>query len=135
MCTAALLALAVCLQAAESAPNQPAPGTYAYAYAETLKTGKPLVILFVSESCPACHDARVSVLDLRQRGVLDRVAFAEVDINKQPAVAKSAMAARLVPQWVYFRKSASGGWKFGYTVGAKPTASMLKFFNAALRTD
>ena len=52
--------------------------------------GRPLLVLFSEEGCPYCARLRAEFLLPMQRneGYRSRIAFAEVDVHEQPALAR-----------------------------------------------
>jgi len=78
-----------------------APGadTYAEAYRLTAKTGRPMVVMVGAEWCPACKAMETNVIpQVRRRGVLGRVAFAIVDLDRQRNLGRTLTRGGPIPQ-------------------------------------
>jgi thioredoxin-like negative regulator of GroEL len=93
--------------------------SYAEAHRLQAETGRPLVVLIGADWCPACQTMKNSVIPQAQRqGVLEGVAFAQVNTDQEPELSKKLMQGGMIPQLVVFHKSAKG-WQRKQLVGAQ----------------
>ena len=101
-----------------------ADGKYATAYRQSQKTGQPLLVLIGADWCPACVKMKEQIIPvLRNRGLLEQVAFAELDKDRSPKTAAKLMSGETVPQLVLFYRTAEG-WKRQRLVGAGSVATI-----------
>ena len=115
------LTLATVLQLTMLAPLAEGAETesYADAYRKTAETGQPLVVLVGAEWCPACVDMKRTVVPrLRQQGLLQRVAFALVDIDRDRELGQKLIAGGAIPQLIVCRK-APDGWHRQRLIGGQ----------------
>ena len=71
--TALVLALALQATCADPAPDYP---TYAEAYQEASKTGKPLLVMVTATWCGPCKNMKSTILpEVRRRGILKEFSF------------------------------------------------------------
>lgn len=109
--------------------------TYDQAYAETEKTGKPLVVLVGAEWCGACRTMKNSALpQVAQNEVFQNVSFALVDTDKQQEIAKQVMQGGSIPQLIMFQRGADG-WTQQRLVGAQSPAAIIKFLQAGVKNS
>ena len=131
------LTLAVVMQVALAAPTDaPSPRgaqTYAAAYKQSQDEGQPLLVLVGAEWCPACRQMKQDVMPQAVRqGVLDRVAFAQVNPDSEPGVARQLMRGGSIPQLVLYRKT-EDGWKLTRRfVGAQSVDAIRSAVDSAL---
>lgn len=98
--------------------------SYAEAHRQQAETGRPLVVLIGADWCPACVTMKNSVIPQAQReGVLEGVAFAQVNTDQQPALSKQLMRGGMIPQLIVFHKSANG-WQRKQLVGAQSISAI-----------
>jgi thiol-disulfide isomerase/thioredoxin len=105
------------------------------AYQQSLKTGRPLVVLIGATWCPACQKMKNSILP-RVAGVggLNKVVFTYVDFDQQEQLASRLSRAKSIPQLIRFDRTASG-WKSKCLVGAKSPREVYDFINAGLSDE
>ncbi|MBX7168779.1 MAG: thioredoxin family protein [Pirellulales bacterium] len=83
--------------------------TYESAYTDHVQNGRPLVILVGAEWCPACQTMKRSIMpEFRRRGGLSRVAFAQVDTDRQGELASRLTHGGPIPQLIVFHRSRRG---------------------------
>lgn len=121
--TAALL-LQASIVAADS-------NSYTVAHRRTVESGEPLVVLVGADWCPACQTMKQSVIpQARQRGLLNGVAFAVVNTDREPTLARQLMRGGSIPQLIMYRKVADG-WRRQQLTGAQSIESLGGFLTKA----
>jgi len=127
--TVTTFSLAAALQLSILAPGA---DTYAEAYRLTAKTGRPMVVMVGAEWCPACKAMETNVIpQVRRRGVLGRVAFAIVDLDRQRNLGRTLTRGGPIPQLLMFRRSRDG-WRLSRLVGGQ-SAPQVEAFIAGLK--
>jgi thioredoxin-like negative regulator of GroEL len=105
---------------------------YADAHKLTAETGRPLVVLVGADWCPACQVMKNSTMPtVAQGGVLNKVAFAVVNTDQQPAIAQQIMTPGVIPQLVMYRKTVTG-WRRDALVGAHSSQEIESFLLGGL---
>lgn len=118
------LATSLLLQATVMAT---ATNSYAAAHERTATTGEPLVVLVGADWCPACQQMKSSVIpQAEQRGMLQQVAFAVVNTDQEPELARKLMRGGTIPQLIMYHKSGDG-WKRRQLTGAQSVDSLGHF--------
>lgn len=108
------------------------PETYAEAHQQTVETGQPLVVMVGADWCPACHQMERDVIPVvRQRGLLRRVAFALVNLDKDRDVGHKLTNGGPIPQLIVFRRT-SEGWQRKQLIGAQPVEKVEQFIKSEL---
>lgn len=103
--------------------------TYAEAHRQTVETGRPMVVMVGAEWCPACKQMENAVLPkVRERGLLRRVAFALVDLDRERELGQKLIAGGPIPQLIAFRKTANG-WEHDRLVGGQSLEQIEEFIN------
>jgi thioredoxin-like negative regulator of GroEL len=125
----ALIALwSVALGATES-------DNYTEAHQLTMKTGRPMLVMVSTDWCAPCQVMKKSIIpQVRQRGLLGRVAFAVVNPDRDRDLANRLTEGGPVPQLVFYRKT-SQGWMRRKLVGGQSVEEVEKFINEGLATD
>jgi thioredoxin-like negative regulator of GroEL len=119
------LTLAAILQLPLLVPTE----SYAEAHRQTLQTGQPMVVMVGAEWCPACKAMEANVLpEMRSRGLLRRVAFALVDLDRDGEIGRKLTAGGPIPQLIVFRKTANG-WKNRRLIGNQPIETVEEFIS------
>ncbi len=100
--------------------------SYDEAHRVHVETGRPLVILVGADWCPACVSMKQSIIPqaLRQ-GVLADAAFAQVNTDQQPDLARKLMRGGSIPQLIVYHKSGTG-WKRRELTGAQSVTAIQK---------
>jgi thioredoxin-like negative regulator of GroEL len=115
-----------------------ADGDYAAAYRDATEHSRPLVVLVGADWCPACRTMKQTIIpQARQQGVLDGVAFAVVDVDRQSALSRQLRTGSAIPELIVYHKTA-GGWKRQNFVGAQSVSTIagaLKQAQEALARD
>ena len=103
--------------------------SYAEAHRQTLQTGRPMVVMVGAEWCPACKAMEANVIpEMRSRGLLRRVAFALVDLDRDGEIGRKLTDGGPIPQLIVFRKTAQG-WKNRRLIGNQPIETVEEFIN------
>ena len=103
--------------------------SYADAHRATTETGKPMVVMVSAEWCGPCQRMKKSVLpEVERRGVLKKVAFAVVNVDRERSLARKLTGGGAVPQLIMFRRT-KDGWMRRKLVGGQSVASVEKFIN------
>ncbi len=108
-----------------------AADNYRQAYAAAQETGKPLVVLVGADWCPGCQTMHNTVMpQLASRGDLNKVAFAQVNTDREGPLANQLMSGTRIPQLVMYTKTADG-WRVDRMVGAQSPESVEEFLSRA----
>lgn len=103
--------------------------TYAEAHCQTLRTGQPMVVMVGAEWCPACKAMEANVIpQIRKRGLLRRVAFALVDLDRDREVGTRLVEGGPIPQLIVFRKTPEG-WRNRRLIGNQSIETVEEFIN------
>ncbi|MGH7191923.1 MAG: thioredoxin family protein [Candidatus Saccharimonadales bacterium] len=109
--------------------------TYTEAHKVHAETGRPMVILVGAEWCPACVRMKEHALPrVAKRGLLRKVAFAQVNTDREERLAKRLMRGGTIPQLIMYRRTATG-WKRHMLVGAQNPDDIEAFINNGLALD
>ena len=101
--------------------------SYAQARQAAQDTGKPIVVMVSATWCGPCQQMKKTVLpECKRRGLLKRVSFAVVDVDRQRKLAKKLTGGGPIPQLVMYRRSIKG-WKRQKLVGGQSVESIEKF--------
>ena len=133
------LVLATVLCAATSVGEASDAATYAATYAAahriTTETGKPMVIMVGTDWCGPCQNMKKNVLpEVRKRGMLSKVTFAMVNVDREGKLAKKLIGGGPVPQLIMYRKSAKG-WKRRKLIGGQSVEKVETFIKQGLTMD
>lgn len=119
------LTLATILQLPLLVPTE----TYAEAHRQTLCTGQPMVVMVGAEWCPACKAMEANVIpQIRKRGLLRRVAFALVDMDRDHDIGAQLTEGGPIPQLIVFRKTREG-WRNRRLIGNQTVDTVEEFIN------
>jgi len=109
--------------------------TYADAYRATVETGRPLVVLVGADWCAACRAMEQTVLpEIRQRGILGKVAFAMVNLDRDRELGDQLTAHGPIPQLLLFRK-AEDGWKLRRLIGGQTVETVESFIQEGVKAE
>ena len=101
--------------------------TYADARRAVDRTGKPMVVMVGTDWCAPCQRMKRSVLpQIRERGLLRKVAFAVVNADQQGKLARQLTGGGPIPQLVMYRKTRVG-WRRRKLVGGQSVQAVEKF--------
>jgi thiol-disulfide isomerase/thioredoxin len=131
VCPAVLVALMCCC--GTSAYGQSTSPAYRKAFEEASATGKPLLLLVGADWCHHCVVVKEELLPkLKKSGLLDRVAFAYVDYDRDSRLAGQVMSGRFIPELILFQKS-HDGWKVSRLSGGTSLGQLEEFVKSGLR--
>ena len=126
------LTLAVVLQTSLFAASA---DSYSAAHKETTKTGRPMIVLVGADWCPACVVMKDKVIpQVQRRGVLRKVAFAVVNLDRQSKLGRKLTGGGPIPQFIMFRKT-SDGWRRRKLVGGQSVKTVCTFVEEGVRLD
>jgi len=101
--------------------------TYAEAHKATMEKGCPLVVMVGATWCPACQKMKNFVIpEVKRQGGLQKVAFAEVDVDEESALGSQLTRGGLLPQILMYRKTPQGWW-LRRLVGGQDTQAVKRF--------
>jgi thiol-disulfide isomerase/thioredoxin len=93
------------------------PLTYPEAYRLAVAEGKPLVILVGAEWCPGCKLMQRELIPrLREKRLFGHLAFAAVDVDREPKLSRQLVGDGPIPQLLVFRQVA-GKWRMVRLIG------------------
>ncbi|OHB66425.1 MAG: hypothetical protein A2V70_21255 [Planctomycetes bacterium RBG_13_63_9] len=109
--------------------------TYAKAHREATD-GKPLVVFVSTQWCPPCRQMKKTVLpEVRRRGLLEKVAFAVVDPDRNRKLAQKLTGGnQAVPQLIMYRRTAKG-WRRSKLVGGQTADSVQRFIQTGIAPE
>jgi thioredoxin-like negative regulator of GroEL len=109
--------------------------TYAEARRTATETGKPIVVMVSTDWCPPCQVMKKQVMpQVRERGLLRKVAFALVNPDRDRELADKLIGDGPIPQLVMFRRT-SGGWARKSLVGGQSVEAVEQFISDGLEKD
>ena len=126
-----LVMIAMCSAAIGASDGE----TYADAHQVTMKTGKPMLVMVSTEWCPACQVMKRRILpQIRERGLLSRVAFATVNPDQENALSHQLIGNGVIPELVMFRKTPRG-WIRRVLVGGQSVEKVEQFIHEGIAAD
>ncbi len=126
------LTLAVVIQAAFLATGSE---DYSDAHRVVTKTGIPMVVMVGADWCPACETMKQRVIpEVKKRGLLRRVAFATVNLDREQKLGRELTGGGPIPQLIMFRKTEKG-WLRKRLIGNQSLESIEHFINEGLQQD
>jgi thioredoxin-like negative regulator of GroEL len=112
-----------------------AKDTYDAAHQITTETGKPMVVMVGTDWCGPCQMMKKKILPkVRENGMLQKVAFAVVNADRESDLAKKLTGGGPIPQLVMFRKTPEG-WMRRKLVGGQTVESVEDFIKEGLSLD
>jgi hypothetical protein len=103
--------------------------SYAEAHKTTEKTGKPMVVMVSTDWCSPCQVMKRTIIpQVRQRGLLAKVAFAIVNPDRDGPLAEALTGGGPVPQLVMYRKTPTG-WFRRKLIGGQSVEAVEEFIN------
>jgi thioredoxin-like negative regulator of GroEL len=100
-----------------------------------MKSGRPMLVMVSTDWCAPCQVMKKSVIpQVRQRGLLARVAFAVVNPDRDRELAQQLTGGGPVPQLIMFRKTPQG-WVRRKLIGGQSVETVEEFINEAVATD
>ncbi len=133
---AAILQASILAATSGGATGRPAAADdYASARAKTEKTGQPIVILVGANWCPACVVMKNDVMPkIRKQGLLGRVAYATVNIDRQGKLGKQLIGGGPIPQMIMYRKTRQG-WFRRRLIGGQSLKTVESFIKRGVKLD
>ena len=108
---------------------------YADAHRKTTKTGRPMVVLVGADWCPACKTMEKKVIpQVKRRGVLRRVAFAIVNLDRERRLGRQLTRGGPIPQLIMYRRTGSG-WKRRTLIGGQSVDKVASFIDEGVKLD
>lgn len=121
------IALATLLQLPFLAVAADPCDTYADAHHQMVETGKPLVVMVGATWCPACQQMEKNVIpEVKQRGLLRRLVFALVDLDRERELGHDLTGGGPIPQLILFRKTEKG-WQRKQLIGGQTVENVEQF--------
>lgn len=111
------------------------PENYADAHAKTIETGRPMLVMVSTDWCMPCQMMKKTVIpQVRERGVLARVAFAIVNPDRDRELAHKITGGGPIPQLILYRKT-SEGWTRKTLIGGQSVETVEQFINEGVAND
>ena len=109
--------------------------SYADAYRQAAKTGRPMVVLVSAEWCGACKTMEREVIPkMKQQGLFRRVSFARVDLDRQKKLGHQLTGGGPIPQLLMYRRTRAG-WRLSRLRGGQSARTVQAFIDQGLRRD
>ena len=107
--------------------------SYSTARKDCRRTGRPMIVLVGADWCPACVEMKNDVVPkLKQRGLLRKVAFAEVDLDHQKKLGRQLTDGGPIPQVIMYRKTRKG-WRRRRLIGGQSVKTVVVFIEEGIR--
>jgi thioredoxin-like negative regulator of GroEL len=109
--------------------------TYAEAHKVAMETRRPFVVMVGADWCPACEQMKEEVLpQVRKRGLLAKVAFAIVNLDRERELGDQLVRGGPIPQLLVFRRT-SDGWRVRRLIGSQSVEAVEKLLNDGLKAE
>ncbi len=109
--------------------------SYGEAHKATIEKGYPLVVVVGATWCPACQEMKLKVIpELKRGGILQNVAFAQVDVDEETELAAKLTEGGPIPQIVVYRKTPSG-WRLRRLIGGHDLRTVEQFILRGVADD
>ncbi len=111
--------------------------SYAEARQLTLDSGRPLIVFVGTDRCPTAIRVRQRILPelrLRHRRLLERVAFAVVDLSRDDRLGRQLVRDGPVPQLIMFRRTPEG-WRCRRLIEVDDIEVVRTFIEQGLALD
>ena len=126
-----LVMIALCSAAVGASDGE----TYTDAHQASMKTGKPMLVMVSTEWCPACQVMKRRIMpQIRERGLLSRVAFASVNPDQDSELSQQLIGSGRIPELVMYRKTPRG-WMRRVLVGSQTVETVEQFINEGAVAD
>ena len=107
--------------------------TYADAHRANQQTGQPIVVMVGAEWCPACVVMKDKIMpQIRVRGILGKVAFAQVNLDHEQRLGRTLTGGGPIPQLIMFRRTADG-WRRSKLVGGQSVETVERFISQGVQ--
>jgi len=109
--------------------------SYTEAHQATMKSGKPMLVMVSTEWCPACQVMKRKIMpQIRERGMLSRVAFATVNPDHEGELSRQLIGSGPIPELVMYRKTPRG-WIRRVLIGGQSIETVEQFINQGIAAD
>lgn len=109
--------------------------SYADAYHQASKTGRPMVVLVSAEWCGACKTMEREVIPkMKQQGVFRQCSFARVDLDRERKLGRTLTRGGPIPQLLMYRRT-RGGWLLSRLRGGQSARTVRAFIDRGLQRD
>lgn len=109
--------------------------TYAEAHRINEETGRPMVVLVGAEWCPACQQMEKQIVPkMRERGLLKRIAFALVDLDRDRELGHTLTSGGPIPQLIFFRRTRDG-WAQHKVIGGQSLEAVEQLVNEEIAAN
>jgi thioredoxin-like negative regulator of GroEL len=109
--------------------------TYAEAHKATTEKGCPLVVVVGATWCPACQQMKTAVLpEVKRRGILQKVAYAEVDMDEDRELGAELTDGGPIPQILVYRKTQLG-WRLKRLIGGQDVRAVEDFIAQGVKGE
>ena len=118
-----------------ASPATDSSESYAEARRQIAENGTPMVVMVSTDWCGPCQAMKRNVLPkLRERGLFKRVAFAQVNADRDSQLAKELTGGGPIPQLVVYRRT-ERGWIRRKLVGGQTVEKVEQFIKEELASD
>lgn len=118
----------------QAALLSPAANDFGRAYDMARAQRLPLLVLVGADWCPGCQTMKNSTIaQLQRTGKLRGLAYAYVDTDRQPELARRIMRGGAVPQLILFLPDIAG-WRRFQVTGAVPPDQVESLISHATRS-
>ena len=94
-----------------------------------------MVVMVSAEWCGACQVMKREVVpQIKEKGLLKKVSFAIVDLDKQRKLGQTLTHGGPIPQLLMYRK-APDGWRLSRLIGRQSTSDVVSFIDRGLKRD
>lgn len=108
---------------------------YADAHKAATESGVPMVVMVTADWCGACVQMKQNVLpQVKQHGLLRKVAFAVVDLDRERELGAQLTHGGPIPQLLLFRK-AGDGWRMRKLIGGQDVNAVEGFINEGIQAN
>jgi thioredoxin-like negative regulator of GroEL len=94
-----------------------------------------MLVLVGAKWCPACVQMKNSVVpQLKKRGSLSQVAFAQVDIDQEHELGRQLVKGGAIPQLLMYRNT-DAGWRVRRVIGGRSVQQVEDFIAEGIALD
>jgi len=94
-----------------------------------------MVIMVGADWCPACQTMERFVLpEIQRRGILRRVAFAIVNVDRERELSQALTSGGPIPQLLMYRRT-SAGWRLRRLIGGQSVETVESFIDEGVRLN
>ena len=108
---------------------------YSDAYAKSMKTGTPMVIIVSTDWCPACQVMKRKILPIfKQRPISNKVIMCYVNPDHEPDLARQLIGNGPIPEMVLYRKQPRG-WLRRVLIGSQTVENVESFVSEGIKEE